>query len=339
MTISTTVSRNNYTASGNDNIYIFTFKIFSQDDLLVTVRDTDGDETTLTKTTDYTVGGSLADPTGGFITLVDNGQAWLSGGDLIVDYVISIRRVRDIIQETDIRNQGAFYPEVHEDQFDIATMIDLQQQDAIDRSIKLGESVDPADFNNELPASFVGAAGKALVTNATGDGWDLGPDADAISGAQAEATAAAASAAAALVSENAADASAIAAALSETNAAASAVAADASADAAAASAAIAVGSVVIEPSGGSYPLTLDSSYYGKVILVDTSAARTINLHDAATNFKITIKDITGLAGTNAITLDPFGAHEIEGVAANYLLESNFGTWTFIFDGTSWWLTN
>lgn len=339
MTISTIVSRNNYTASGSDNVYLFTFKIFAQADLLVTVRSTAGVETTLTITTDYTVGGSLADPTGGFITLVNSGQAWLSGGDLIEDYVISIRRVRDIIQETDIRNQGAFYPEVHEDQFDIATMIDLQQQDEIDRSVKLGESVDPADFDNEIPASFVGAIGKALITNATGDGWELGPDAGDITSAQAEAVAAAASAAAALVSENAADASAIAAALSETNAAASAVAADASADAAAVSATVAQGTVVTQPSGGSYPLTLDSTYFGKMILVDTSAARTINLHAAATNFKVSFKDVTGSASTYPITLVRNGAQSIEGVAGNYTLDASYGTWNIIFDGTTWWLTN
>jgi len=332
MTISTIVSRNNYTASGSDNVYLFTFKIFAQADLLVTVRDTDGVETTLTLTTDYTVGGSLGDPTGGYITLVNSSQAWLSGGDLIADYVISIRRVRDIIQETDIRNQGAFYPEVHEDQFDIATMIDLQQQDEIDRSVKLPESVDPADFDNEIPSSFVGAVGKALVTNQTGDGWDLGPDATDIANAQPNAAAAAASAAAALASENAAAASEAAALASENAAAASEAAAADYAE-------VAQGTVVTQPSGGSYPLTLDSTYFGKIILVDTSAARTINLHAAATNFKVTIKDVTGTASTYPITLVRNTGQSIEGVAANYTLDSNFGTWNFLFDGTTWWLVN
>lgn len=332
MTISTTVSRNNYTASGSDNVYNFTFKIFAQSDLLVTVRDTDGVETTLTLTTDYTVGGSLGDPTGGTITLVNSGQSWLSGGDLIVNYVISIRRVRDIIQETDIRNQGAFYPEVHEDQFDIATMIDLQQQDEIDRSVKLGESVDPADFDGEIPAAIVGQAGKALVTNATGDGWEVGPDATDIANAQPNAAAAAASAAAALASQTAAAASASAASTSASNA-------SSSASAAAASAEVAQGSVVVTPSGGSYPLTLDSTYFGKTILVDTSAARTINLHAAATNFKFSVKDKIGTSGTYPITLVRNGSQKIEGLSSNYTLDANYGTWSFIFDGTDWWVTN
>lgn len=337
MTISTTVSRNNYTASGSDNVYLFTFKIFAQADLLVTVRDTDGVETTLTLTTDYTVGGSLGDPTGGFITLVNNGQAWLSGGDLIVDYVISIRRVRDIIQETDIRNQGAFYPEVHEDQFDIATMIDLQQQDEIDRSLKLSESVDPADFDNSLPSSFVGAVGRALVTNDTGDGWAVGPEASDIIDAQANAQAAAASAVAADASADAAAASAVAADASADAALVSENAAAASALEASGYAEVAAGTVVEEPV--SYPVTLVAGDFNKTFLIDTSAARTINLHAAATNFKITIKDIVGTASTFPITLVPNGAQKIEGVAANYTLESDYGTWAIIFDGTDWWFTS
>ena len=139
MTLSSATSRVSYTGNGAVDTYAYTFKIFSEDDLLVTVRDTNGVETTLTIDTDYTVSG-VGSVSGGNVVLVNSAQAWLDGdGDLKSSYVITIRRVRDLIQQTDIRNQGAFYPEIHEDQFDILTMQDQQQQDEIYRSVKLPE--------------------------------------------------------------------------------------------------------------------------------------------------------------------------------------------------------
>jgi hypothetical protein len=138
MTILSENSRMTYTGNGATATYSFTFKVFNQSDLLVTVKDTDGVESTLTLTTDYTV--TINANGTGSITLVNASQGWLTGGFLTTDYILVIRRNVDLTQETDIRNQGAFYPEAHEDAFDYLTMIDQQQQDALDRSIKLPES-------------------------------------------------------------------------------------------------------------------------------------------------------------------------------------------------------
>jgi len=203
MTIASATNRVSYTGNGSVDTYAYTFRIFDEDDLTVTVRDTATTpiETTLTKTTDYTVTGVGAN-SGGNVVLVNSAQAWLDAdGDLKTGYTIVIRRVRDILQDFDIRNQGDFYPEGHEDALDSVIMIAQQQQDEIDRSIKLPETEDPAGFDTALPTDLVGEVNVVLMTNDAGDGFEAGPSASQIELAQGYSVAAAASAAAALVSE------------------------------------------------------------------------------------------------------------------------------------------
>jgi len=185
MSFSSTNSRNDYTGNNSTDTYNYTFYIFNQADLLVTIRDTSDVEETQVLTTDYTVTG-VGSSGGGTIVL--------TAGNLATGYILTIRRVLEITQETDIRNQGSFYPEIHEDQFDRGIMIAQQQQDELDRSVKLPETVDPADFDATLPVDIVGVANVTVMTNAAGDGLEAGPTAAAISGANASAIAAAASA-------------------------------------------------------------------------------------------------------------------------------------------------
>lgn len=167
MSIQSTTSRNNYIGNGAANVYPYGFRVFLESDLLVTVRDTDGNETTLVVDTDYTVSG-VGLIGGGNVTLVDNGQTWLDSGFLIDDYVLTIRRVRPLTQDTDFRNQGAFFPETHEDTFDKVVMICQQLQDSIDRSMKLPETIDPADFDATLPATLLSNPGSAIGINDDG---------------------------------------------------------------------------------------------------------------------------------------------------------------------------
>lgn len=139
MTILSSNSRMSYTGNGATSTYSFTFKIFNQDDLLVTVRHpTTGAETTLTITTDYTV--TLNANGTGSITLVNASQAWLTAGNLTTSWKLVIRRVVDLVQETDIRNQGTFFPEDHENAFDYQVMLAQQIQDEVNRAVKLPET-------------------------------------------------------------------------------------------------------------------------------------------------------------------------------------------------------
>lgn len=49
-----------------------------------------------------------------------------------------------------------------------------------------------------------------------------------------------------------------------------------------------------------------------------------------------LKDIAGLLTTNNVTLVRFAAESIEGLAANFALEANYGTWTLFCDGTNYY---
>ncbi|MEF7350090.1 hypothetical protein U9422_02220 [Escherichia coli] len=116
MTVSTEVDHNDYIGNGVTTSFPYTFRIFKKSDLVVQVADLDENITELVLDTDYTVTGA-----GGY-----------SGGNVILmaaltnGYQISISRELPVTQETDLRNQGKFFAEVHEDAFDKLTML-IQQ--------------------------------------------------------------------------------------------------------------------------------------------------------------------------------------------------------------------
>ena len=197
MSVSSTNNRNNYVGNGATGTYSFTFRIFGEDDLRVTVESPLGVTTQLTKTTHYTVTGVGA-LGGGTIVLVSGAGAWMTGANLVTNWKLTVRRVVPITQLTDLRNQGAFFAEVHEDQFDKLVMTDQQQQDELDRSIKLPETLPGSAFSATLPASLPANPGATIIVNPTGNGFIIGPTANAITQASADAAAAAASEANAL---------------------------------------------------------------------------------------------------------------------------------------------
>lgn len=127
MTVSTTTNRVDYTGNGSTTVFSFTFRIFADTDLVVTTANDLGVETELVLGDDYTVSG-VGSYNGGSITL---GTALTNG------YAMTIQRVLPFTQETDLRNQGAFYAETHEDVFDRMAMVNQQLQEQIDRSAKL----------------------------------------------------------------------------------------------------------------------------------------------------------------------------------------------------------
>ena len=167
MTISSETSRMNYTGNGSTETYAYTYRIFDENHILATVQNiATSVETTLVIGTDYTVTGVLS-ITGGNVVLVDSGQAWLDDdGYLPATYTLSLRRVLPLTQPTDIRNQGSFFPETHEDQFDRIIMQIQQQQDVLDRSIRFPETFSE-DIDTTLPSP---SAGLAIGWNATEDG-------------------------------------------------------------------------------------------------------------------------------------------------------------------------
>ena len=164
MTVPSAVNRNDYIGTGAVSTYAYSFKVFVATSISVVVADTDGNETTLTLTTDYTLTG-VGETSGGNVVLVNSGQVWLTGGFLTTGYTITIRRIRELKQQTDIRNQGDYFPEAHEDEFDKQIMVDQQQQDELDRSVKV--AVTETGVDATLP---VASADAYIGWNANGDG-------------------------------------------------------------------------------------------------------------------------------------------------------------------------
>lgn len=155
-------SRNNYVGTGALAIYSYTFQIDLETDLLVTKEViATGAQTTLAITTGYTVTG-VGSKTGGTITLVD--------GNLPSTDNISIRRVVPLTQNTDIRNQGTYFPEDQEKGFDKLNDQSQQQGDEIEKSLRLAEIVDPSTFSGEITGTLV-AANVARI-NAAVDGME-----------------------------------------------------------------------------------------------------------------------------------------------------------------------
>jgi hypothetical protein len=81
------------------------------------------------------------------------------------------------------------------------------------------------------------------------------------------------------------------------------------------------------------PVTIVS---GRTYLVNTSTAKTLTLPTAALNAFFIVRDVTGSAATNNITLARAGTETIDGAAANKTLTINNGAWIFVCDGTNWW---
>ncbi len=94
----------------------YTFRVFNKSDLVVQVIDLEENIAVLAPDTDYTVTGA-----GGY-----NGGNVILSKALANGYQISISRELKVTQETDLRNQGKFFAEVHEDAFDKLTML-IQQ--------------------------------------------------------------------------------------------------------------------------------------------------------------------------------------------------------------------
>lgn len=89
-------------------------------------------------------------------------------------------------------------------------------------------------------------------------------------------------------------------------------------------------------------LTILSSDAFVFINTNTAATRTITLpaaSDVTAGRYFIIKDKTGSANTNNITVTPAGADTIDGVAASTTLNIAYGSLTLVSDGVSGWLTN
>ena len=157
MTVSSSISSVSYSGNGATTGFSYTFKIFANSDLVVSLKNnTTGVSTTQTLTTDYTVSGAGSD-SGGTVTFV---TAPPSGNTVI------IRRVLPYTQETDYTENDPFPAASHEDALDKLTMLTQQNRD--EDAIKLPDGDVTSGINNVVP-NVVDRANTLLGFDATGN--------------------------------------------------------------------------------------------------------------------------------------------------------------------------
>lgn len=175
-----------YVGNGTSADYDYPFRIDDDSHVELTITTPGGEELdTLVLDTDYSVDpDTIGEDAGGTITLIDTGQEFIDGsGFLDDDYVLTMRRSVPLTQETDIRNQGPYHPEIIEDELDRQIMVDQMQQSEIDRCVKVPVSVSGDDFDPTLPADLVGRPGYLIGEDSEGAGLSMYSPDDVVAGA------------------------------------------------------------------------------------------------------------------------------------------------------------
>lgn len=104
------------------------------------------------------------------------------------------------------------------------------------------------------------------------------------------------------------------------------------------------GGVVNAPGSGaisvnvvsSYPYTVVAGDAQKVLIIDTSAARVLNLPAATQAMFFMVKDGPGNALANNISVTPNGGDTIDGLNTAYLINTPYQSLGFVSDGVSSW---
>ena len=157
MTVSSTTTKNSYSGNASTTTFAYGFKIFANTDLTVILRSAAGTETVQTLTTHYSVTNAGVD-TGGNVEFV---SAPASGVTVV------IRRNIAQTQTTDYTANDPFPAESHEDALDRLTFIAQQQQEELDRAIKLSRT--NTMTSTEFTVGATERANKILAFDSSGE--------------------------------------------------------------------------------------------------------------------------------------------------------------------------
>lgn len=147
MTVSSTNRKAGpYYGNGVTAAFPFSFKVFAASDLLVVKTNLTTGVDTVLATTDYSVS-LTADTTGGY----SGGTVTLTAGALASTYTLTITSSILYTQNTDLTNNGGFYPKVINSALDRLTILCQQLLEQVSRSLKLSIST-PANVKPTLPA-------------------------------------------------------------------------------------------------------------------------------------------------------------------------------------------
>jgi len=161
MSVSLETSRVQYNCDGILTVYTYPFEILEDDDLLAVKADSLGNETPLVLNTDYTVTGA-GSPTGG--TLVLTAASICPSG-----YTLTILRNIELTQETDYIDGDAFSAESFEAALDKMALIQQQQKEIGERSLRLKKS---SPTSPPLPSSSLATNVEVPITAGKAIGWN-----------------------------------------------------------------------------------------------------------------------------------------------------------------------
>ena len=157
MTVSSAKTVKSHSGNGSQTEFPYDFKIFAAGDLTVIVRSSTGTETVKSLTSDYSVT-NVGVVTGGDVVFT---SAPASGETVV------IRRDMDLFQETDYTPNDPFPASSHEDALDRLTFISQQQQEELDRSIKLSRT--NTMTSTEFTVGATDRANKILAFDSSGE--------------------------------------------------------------------------------------------------------------------------------------------------------------------------
>jgi hypothetical protein len=181
LTVSNTTSVVQFAGNGATVGWPTGFRFFKNTDLVVVKRSVAGVTTPLNLNTDYSVAGANS-LNGGTVTTTT---------PLAVGELLTIARVLNVQQLTDLRNQGNYFAEIHEDVFDYLTMLIQQTGESDARSLRhprdqehyqaegrrIVDLEDPVDPQDAATKSWVGKfidMVSGAVNTVTGIAYDAG---------------------------------------------------------------------------------------------------------------------------------------------------------------------
>ena len=160
MTVSSTTTKNSYSGNGSNDTFAYGFKIFDDDDITVIIRtDATGTETVKTKTTHYTVT-NVGNASGG--NVVFTGGNIPASGETVV-----LRRTSAQTQTTDYVANDPFPAATHEDALDKLTFLAQEQQEELDRAIKISRT--NTMTSTEFTVGATDRANKILAFDSSGE--------------------------------------------------------------------------------------------------------------------------------------------------------------------------
>lgn len=158
MTVTTTLDRQDFPGDGSNKNFPFNFKFFDNSQIYVYLIDPSGLVVGKTLNVDYTLSGALS---------AVGGQVIMSVAPPI-NYRLLIQRKLPLTQPTSIRNQGAFFPAIHEDVFDRLTMLIQQALSGLSRALQIDKSGLSWDFLGLRGSNIADPVGNGDVVNR---GW------------------------------------------------------------------------------------------------------------------------------------------------------------------------